>query len=117
MKSETGANEITEIVALRSKLYSYSEMQSVQSVSTHSKAKGIKKHISKRMTLDDYLGTLFNRTEVSVVQQGFISKKHTIYTYSQKKKATSAFDDKSYILADGITTLAFGHKDIKSAQV
>ena len=31
---------------------------------------------------------------------------------TQNKVALSPFDDKRYILSDGITTLAYGHKDI-----
>ena len=30
----------------------------------------------------------------------------------KKKKSLSAFDDKRYILDDGINTLPYGHKDI-----
>ena len=30
----------------------------------------------------------------------------------EKKKSLSAFDDKRYILDDGINTLPYGHKDI-----
>ena len=35
---------------------------------------------------------------------------HRMYTYESNK--VSAFDDKRYILADGINTLAYVHKDI-----
>ena len=37
---------------------------------------------------------------------------HRMYTYEINKVSLSAFDDKRYILADGINTLAYGHKDI-----
>ena len=38
------------------------------------------------------------------------SKKHKIDTYDIKKISLSCFDDKRYILNDGITTLAYFHK-------
>ena len=37
---------------------------------------------------------------------------HRMYTYESNKTSLSAFDDKRYILADGINTLTYGHKGI-----
>ena len=37
------------------------------------------------------------------------SKNHQLYTVSVNKKCLSAYDDKRYILEDGITTLPYGH--------
>ena len=42
---------------------------------------------------------------------GIKSKNH-ITTYEKNKISLSAFDDKRYILHDGINTLPYGHKDI-----
>ena len=39
-------------------------------------------------------------------------KLHEIGTYDQNKMSLSCFDDKRYVLGDGINTLAFFHKDI-----
>ena len=41
------------------------------------------------------------------------SKKHKIGTYDVNKISLSCFDDKMYILNDGIRTLAYFHKDLK----
>ena len=41
------------------------------------------------------------------------SKNHNLGTYETKKRSLSCFDDKRYILKNGINTLAYGHKDIK----
>ena len=38
-----------------------------------------------------------------------------IFSEKIKKRALCAYDDKRYLLADGISTLAFGHKAIPSA--
>ena len=40
------------------------------------------------------------------------SKKHELVTYESNKRSLSDFDDKRYILSDGINTLPYGHKDI-----
>ena len=39
------------------------------------------------------------------------SKKHKLGTYEIDKISLSCFDDKRYVLDDGIYTLAFFHKD------
>ena len=43
---------------------------------------------------------------------GIKSKNHKLYTYKSNKISTSCYDDKRYILFDGINTLPCGHKDI-----
>ena len=40
------------------------------------------------------------------------SELHRIGTYDINKISLSCFDDKRFILDDGINTLAYGHKDI-----
>ena len=44
--------------------------------------------------------------------KGIKSFGHRMYTYESNKTSLSAFDDKRYILDDGIHTLVYGHKDI-----
>ena len=44
--------------------------------------------------------------------RGFKSKNHEIFTYEDDKISLCDFDDKRYILPDGIHTLPYGHKDI-----
>ena len=39
------------------------------------------------------------------------AKKHKIRTYEIDKISLSCFDDKGYVLHDGIHTLAYFHKD------
>ena len=43
---------------------------------------------------------------------GIKSKKHKLFTHTSNKKSISCFDDKHYILSDGINTLQYGHKEI-----
>ena len=42
------------------------------------------------------------------------SKLDKIRTYDVSKISLSCYDDKRYILDDGISTLAYFHKDIRS---
>ena len=42
------------------------------------------------------------------------SKLHRTRTYNVCKISLSCFDDKRYILDDGINSLAYFHKDMKS---
>ena len=46
----------------------------------------------------------------------FQSKKHKSCTYEVNKISLSCFDDKRYILNDGIHTLAYFHKDCKKQE-
>ena len=40
------------------------------------------------------------------------SKKHKICTQESNKISLSCFDDKRYILDDGVNTLPYGHRNI-----
>ena len=40
------------------------------------------------------------------------SKNHNLITYESNKTYTSYFNDKRYILNDGINTLPYGYKDV-----
>ena len=42
------------------------------------------------------------------------SKKHKMVTYGISKISLSVFDDKRFVLNDGIHTFAYFHKDIDS---
>ena len=53
-----------------------------------------------------------NKKVIRHDMRGIKSKNHNITTYEKNKISLSAFDDKRYILDDGINTLPYGHKDI-----
>ena len=44
--------------------------------------------------------------------RGIKFKNHNLGTYETNKICSSCFNDKRYILRNGIETLAYGHKDI-----
>jgi hypothetical protein len=59
---------------------------------------------------------LFNETQNFVEFNRIGSRKLDVYTIHQKKVDLSNFDDKKYILDDGITTLAHGHYRIRDIE-
>ena len=42
-----------------------------------------------------------------------LSERHNVGTYLLNKISLSCFDDKRFILNNGINSLAYGHKNIK----
>ena len=105
MKDVAAGMVIIEIIALRSKMYSY-----VINNETTKKCKGISKHtIKKDITIDDYRDTLFSSIGKMHSMKTIRSHNHNIKSYNITKCSLSCFDNKRYILKDGITILAYGH--------
>ena len=109
-KNESSEKQIVEFVGLKSKLYSY---KCDEETETHNKCKGIKSYISKKLITESYKKILFNRKKHRIVQNGFITEEHEVYTVSQEKIAISANDDKIYVCDDNINTINFGHKNLR----
>ena len=53
-----------------------------------------------------------NEKVIRHIMKGIKSFNDRMYTYESNKISLSVFDNKRYILDDGIHTLAYGHKDI-----
>ena len=64
------------------------------------------------MEISEYRNTLFQRKILRHNMRGIKSKNHNIGTYESNKTSSSCYDDKGYILNDGINTLAYGQKFI-----
>ena len=110
-KDELGGVPITEYVGLRTKLNSYITLNNEEV----KKAKGIKKNIIKnKIKFTDYKECLFNKSMIRKEQFNIRSYDHEVYTEKINKIALSPFDDKRYILEDGIHTLAWGHYKINN---
>ena len=110
MKDELDGLPMTEFVGLKAKLYSYKTTNK-----ENKRAKGIQKAVvRKNICHKDYKNTVFNHSNKSVDTYAIRSINHQIFTIKQKKKALSSFDDKRFILPDGITTLPHGHKAIRN---
>ena len=106
MKDECAGVPIIEFCGLRSKMYSYIKENSKYCC----KAKGIKKNVvAKEIKHKNYLDALFCKSKNLQKMNMIRSKSHIVNTYEVNKIGLSCYDDKRYILDDGITTLAYGH--------
>ncbi len=56
-----------------------------------------------------YEDTLMDRKELLSSMNLIRSHSHEIYTETVTKKSLSAFDDKRYLLDDGVSSLSYGH--------
>ena len=100
MKGEFGG---VVVVGLKSKMYSLKKID-VKECNT---AKGV----SITTEFDKFKDVLFNEKIITHKMKRIQSKKHKLGTYEIDKISLSCFDDKRYVLDDGIRTLAYFHKD------
>ncbi|XP_071152225.1 uncharacterized protein [Mytilus edulis] len=109
MKDETHGIPIQEFVCLKSKMYSliYEENKQLCEKKT---AKGIKKSVIKHDTRHQhYKQCLFNKEIHMSTMTQIRSYDHKLYNISINKLGLSPYDDKRYLLDDGIQSLAYGH--------
>jgi len=107
-KSETGSLAPREFVGLRAKMYSLDVPHN-----SKIRAKGIKKsHIKKHVRHQQFVHVLNSLKPTSSTFRTFRSTNHVLRTLEITKTCLNAFDDKRYILNDGVTTVAYGHKGI-----
>ena len=139
-KDEAAGNPITSFIGHKSKMYSYTvELPKDRNVKkakgiivlpkvkikneiivlpqvkikNEKKAKGIKKNIIERdLDHKDYLSVLQNKTIRKHKIKTIRSDHHVVSSYEINKISLSCFDDKRYILDDGITSYAYGHEKI-----
>ena len=62
---------------------------------------------------NEFKDTLFNKKLISHKMKRVKSKKHEIGTYEINKTLLSCFDDKRFVLNDGIHTLVYFHKELQ----
>ena len=75
-------------------------------------AKGITKAAQKKISHEDYREVLEKQSTTMVSSRTIRSFIHNLYTVSMSKRGLSSFDDKKFILDDGISTLSYGHNKI-----
>ena len=63
--------------------------------------------------MKEFYNTLFKKKVLRHTMRRIKSKNLNFGTYETNKISLSCFDDKGYILKNGINTLVYGHKDIK----
>ena len=76
------------------------------------KAKRVNKNVVKKIRHKES-EVLFNKKLIRHNMKRIQSKLHRIETYDVCKLSLSCFDNKRYILDDGIKSLVYFHKDIK----
>ena len=109
MKDEAGGDAILEFVGLRAKAYAFLQ-ETDGEIAECKKLKGIKKNVvEKKIHFDHYKDCLLSGHDHYARLVTFRSKLHIVDTVEQIKKSLSRFDDKRYILDDGISTRAYGH--------
>ena len=110
-KDEAAGIPITEFVGLRSKMYSYIK----DNQKGGKTAKGIKKNIIKNnIKHEDYKNVLINNKQIHHTMKTIRSSNHQLSSYEINKVSLSCFDDKRYILTNGIESLAYGNYYISS---
>ena len=103
-KDELGGEEMTEFIALRSKMYSYKTKNGEEK-----KLKGISKNVVKKcITFDDYKEALYNEKISKHSIRTLGSEKHNMYLKEVNKISLSPYDDKRYIESDKIHTRPYG---------
>lgn len=107
-KDETNGQIIESFVGLRSKMYAIK--MSDPKLSEIKVAKGVKRPvISHCLKYKNYVDCLL---KLEIYQHSFHSirsDRHQVYTYFQEKTSLSPFDDKRWILDDGINSIPYGH--------
>ena len=110
-KDEAACIPITEFVGLRSKMYSYMK----DNQKGGKTAKRINKNIIKtNIKHETYKEVLFNNKQIHHTMKTIRSQKHQLGSYEINKVSLSCFDDKRYILEDGIKSYAYGHYNINT---
>jgi len=111
-KDECDGIPPSSYVGLRPKMYSLS-----YGGITKTAAKGVKKYIIKRHLKHESFKQCLTSQNIQQHSMNMIrSDHHKLYTINQTKITLSPFDDKRYLLSDGISSLAYGHYKINSGE-
>ena len=95
-----------EFVALKPKMYSLLITRKLSKKT----AKGIKKSFIKHhLNHELFLHTLHHKESTKADFLNFRSRNHTIHTEKGSEVCLTAYDDKRYILCNGINSLAYGN--------
>ena len=105
MKDVSEGKITDKLVGLKSKMHS---MKNV-----HGKESNTAKGVNIATEFNEFKDTLFNKKVVRHKMKRIQSKKHKLGTYEINKIPLSCFDDKRFVLNDGIHTLAYSHKNLR----
>ena len=105
MKDELNIEIIEEFVGLRAKIYSLKTKKEEMK-----NAKGVKKNVVKKdISHQGYVDCLFEERKFMHTIQTIRSFKHQLYTIKQNQVSLSPYDDKRYLVHDGVSSLPYGN--------
>ena len=111
IKDELNGTKISEFIGLKSKMYPL--------ISDDDKEVDKAKGINKKLKHKEYHDVLFNKKVIRHMKRKNMKRRqselHEIGTNDVSKISLSCFDDKRYVLDNGINPLAYFHKDIVSS--
>ena len=108
MKGEVRGNIANKFPGLKSKMYILVTAESKEIT----KAKAINKKVVERIRHKEYVEMLFGRGLMRHNMKRINSKLHRIRTYDICKISLSCFDEKGYVLDDGVNSLAYFHRNV-----
>ena len=103
MKDEFGGIIVDEFVGLKSKMYPIKKIDG--------KVSNAAKGVNIATEFNEFKDVLLNKKNIRHKMTKIQAKKHKIGTYEFNKISLLCFDDKRYLLDDGVHTLAYIHKD------
>jgi hypothetical protein len=110
MKDEMDGKQISKVICLAPKIYSVLTDDSIIK-----KAKGVSSAVVKNeIEFNDYDNTLKTGEAIYKSNTSFRSFDHQLYTIKTEKKSLSAYENKRYLLEDGITSYPYGYYKINS---
>ena len=104
MKDQYEGKIIGEFVGLKSKMGSMKDIDGKNS----NTAKGV------NIAIDEFKHTLFNKKIIRHKMRRIQGRKNKMGACKINKISLSVFDDKRFLLNDGIHTLAYFHNDLKN---
>lgn len=132
MSDEKPTEIIREVIALKPKMYSvltqklicdkvdnedYPDHQCEPTcfIGGSVTAKGVPGTARKRIKHSDYRNILDNRGTNMIHASTIRSFNHKLYSINISKRGLSSYDDKKYILEDGISCLSYGHYRLRNS--
>ena len=106
MKDKSAGKMTGEFVGLQSMLYSMKNFDGKESNTA--------KEVNIATEFNEFKDTLLNKKIIRHKMRRIQGKKHKMGTYKINKISLSVFDDKRFVLNDGIYTLVYFHKHLKN---
>ena len=103
MKNDYGGVIIDQFIGIKSKMYSIKKIDGSESSTT--------KGVNIATEFNDFKDVLFNKKIIRHKMKIIQANEHKIGTYEIDKISLSCFDDKRFVLDDGVHTLAYFYKD------